>query len=109
MKKIIIIFALVLSGLTASAQGIAAKSTPEQREYIQTLGEVGSDKEVMNFQSRMMVIDLKHEDTDGKFYPSSFTYKIQKAIPNHKDRLDVSKVREFMITYEMITYGINKQ
>ena len=84
-----------------ASNGIASESTEQQKEYIQNLAKEGSDKEIMSFQRRIMIIDLKHEDTDGKFYPSSFTYKIQKALPNDEDRRNVDKVRKFMITYDV--------
>ena len=102
MKNLILTFVLViLSTSIKASNGIAQESTPQQKEYIRTLAKNGSDKEIMNFQSRMIIIDLKHEDTDGKFYPSSFTYKIQKSIPNHMDRLNADKVRKFMLTFEI--------
>ena len=44
----------------------------------------------------MLAHDSKHKDRDSNFYPSTFTYKIQKALPNIEDRKNPEKVKEFM-------------
>jgi hypothetical protein len=69
-------------------------------DHIHNLAATGSDQDLLNFEKRIMVQDLKERDRDADFFPSTFTGQLQKALPNVEDRQNPQKVRQFMTDFQ---------